>query len=387
MKKVVKKEKRDNSNQKMRDSNFELMRIISMFMIVVTHIIGHGYVVENCDGLTETAVALLKCLLYVHVNSFVLVTGYYQCKGKFKLQKIFSLNNAAWFYGLAIALFIIIFDLYPVSKLNLFRLAIPFQLNGYWFIKMYIYLYCLSPVLNLLISKIDQKYHKNIILVGFILFSIIPTITNRLTFDNDKGFSLPTFVFLYFVGSYFRKYPIDKAKIFETFSKYKQVCIIGAIFVGSIFINFLCFQFGSNLKHGQILGEIGKMITNGVYAYDGPIMKITSVCYFLLFYYLKIQSKFINNIGKLIMGIYLIHEQFLFNDFFYRYFGFDDIYRKSWDAPTDITIFIRIFITAVIVFVGCLIIEWIRQKIFKFIYNRKICCKYRKKFYNFIEAF
>ena len=92
MKKVVKKEKRDNSNQKMRDSNFELMRIISMFMIVVTHIIGHGYVVENCDGLTETAVALLKCLLYVHVNSFVLFTGYYQCKGKFKLQKIFSLN-------------------------------------------------------------------------------------------------------------------------------------------------------------------------------------------------------------------------------------------------------------------------------------------------------
>ena len=30
-----------------RQSNFELLRIIAMFMIVVTHIINHGQVMQN----------------------------------------------------------------------------------------------------------------------------------------------------------------------------------------------------------------------------------------------------------------------------------------------------------------------------------------------------
>ena len=33
-----------------RTSNFELMRIVSMFMIVMGHIIIHGEVLENCQN-------------------------------------------------------------------------------------------------------------------------------------------------------------------------------------------------------------------------------------------------------------------------------------------------------------------------------------------------
>lgn len=372
---------------KLRDSNFELLRCISMFMIVVTHVIVHGYVIEHVNGMTHTVTDLLKCILYVHVNSFILVTGYYQCKGKFKLNKIFQLNNAAWFYGIAIALIIIGFNLYPISKLDMFRLLLPIQLEGYWFIKMYIYLYCLTPVLNLVIDNINQKYHKRIIYVGILLFSIVPTITNKLTFDNDRGFSLPSFVLLYFIGAYFRKYPIDKTKLFEKFSKNKQVVTVALVFIGSVIFNFLLHRFGHSLNHGEIIGEIRKVIVNSTFAYDNPLLLLSSVSYFLLFYYIRFQSKFINNIGKLVLGVYLIHEQFIFNDFFYRYFGFADILGNGWKVSKSLSVFIPMFATSIFIFIVCLIIEWIRQKLFKFIYDRKLSTKLREKFYHFIETF
>ena len=61
--------------KKERDSNFELMRIISMFMIVLWHIIIHGKLIYMTEEATNLIYNLLLCLFVVHVNSFVLVTG------------------------------------------------------------------------------------------------------------------------------------------------------------------------------------------------------------------------------------------------------------------------------------------------------------------------
>ena len=67
-----------------RLSNFELMRIISMFMIVVWHLITRSNILDHCS---ETIYLILKLLQYftiVHVNSFILVTGYFGYKNKFR---------------------------------------------------------------------------------------------------------------------------------------------------------------------------------------------------------------------------------------------------------------------------------------------------------------
>lgn len=42
---------------------------------------------------------------------------------------------------------------------------------------------------------------------------------------------------------------------------------------------------------------------------------------------------------------------------------------------------INVFGTAIIIFIVCSIIEYIRQIIFRFIYKRKLSCKIREKYY------
>ena len=85
-----------------RGSNYELMRIISMFMIVCWHVFLNGANIGSGGENIMTIYYLLRSIMVVHVNSFVLVSGYFQCKSKFKMSKLLSLNNSVWFYKVAI---------------------------------------------------------------------------------------------------------------------------------------------------------------------------------------------------------------------------------------------------------------------------------------------
>ncbi len=75
------------SNESIRQSNFELMRIVSMFMIVLWHMLCQGGVLDATTGIINIFLTFIKAVLVVHVNSFIIVTGYFQCKNKFKFDK------------------------------------------------------------------------------------------------------------------------------------------------------------------------------------------------------------------------------------------------------------------------------------------------------------
>ena len=89
--------------QKVRKSNFELMRIISMVMIIYYHIILHGNILLNSKNIYFTFTnEIIEFLIIVHVNLFMLLTGYFQVDSKFKLSKVFSLLAQTIFYAIII---------------------------------------------------------------------------------------------------------------------------------------------------------------------------------------------------------------------------------------------------------------------------------------------
>ena len=60
---------------KVRQSNFELMRILSMVFIIISHILIHGKVLDNTAGVLHLFFTLLMSFALVHVNSFVLISS------------------------------------------------------------------------------------------------------------------------------------------------------------------------------------------------------------------------------------------------------------------------------------------------------------------------
>jgi surface polysaccharide O-acyltransferase-like enzyme len=90
-----------------RDSNFEFLRIISMFMIIIWHIGIHGissYVdISNfLSGFNEILYYFICSLTVVSVSLYVLISGYFLSKSKkIKLNKLINLfiETSFFFYN------------------------------------------------------------------------------------------------------------------------------------------------------------------------------------------------------------------------------------------------------------------------------------------------
>lgn len=145
--------------KKTRNVNFEIMRILSMLFIIIWHILLWGKVTENCKNPAISLILnFINCIIMVHVNSFILLSGYFQSKSKIKISKIFKLLLQVVFY-----IFIMLIIAIKVGWITDYNIVtfmdnvLPSSVNKYWFIRCYLLMYILSDYLNFFISKMDQK--------------------------------------------------------------------------------------------------------------------------------------------------------------------------------------------------------------------------------------
>lgn len=363
-----------------RNSNYELMRIVSMFMIVVYHIIMHGHVFSNYQN--EGAILVTKFIFFmtvVHVNSFVLVSGYFQCNSKFKQSKLWSIINQSLFYRIVIMSIFILMGLVNLNKVEIFKEVAIIDITEYWFIKTYLFLYCLTPFINKFIEALNKKSYQKLLILLLVLFSIIPTVTGGGTFDNS-GYSLYSFIFLYLVGSYFRKYPLKEMYIFRPMSKRLYQIFMIVIFITACSLNFILTNYMDKISDiNLILGELNSYTGRASIAYSNPLIIIQTIAYFEFFSTLNIKNKIINKIASLTLGVYMIHDNNFVRANIYKWLKIDNgpIYSYKF--------IIYIFAAAVVIYVACSLIEYLRKLLFSFIYKLKISEKVRNKYYQTIN--
>lgn len=366
--------------EKERSSNYELMRIISMIMIVTGHLITHGNMLNNCTNMAiKRILEFIFDTLVIHVNSFILLTGYFQSTNKFKQSKLWSLINSSLFYRAGIMLGLFLLFNVSFDKATIIRKLFILNLDEYWFIKLYIFIYILSPFLNILISKLEQKQYNYLLIIMFTLFSVLPYLTGCKAFDNN-GYTLYNFILLYLIGAYIRKYPIKEWYIFNKIpdNLYKILLYLSFIFI--IIINFSIEQTTNIMRtYSPVYNEIFGGVYNMTRAYSNPFVIIQTVIYFSIFSTLNIKSNFINKLSKLTMGVYLIHDNSMIRYRIYNVFKITPSIQNSYQ------VLLYLIIVTVIIYVVCSIVEYIRQLIFKIIYNFKISQKIRNKYYGFLE--
>lgn len=367
---------------KVRQSNFELMRIISMFMIIVWHIFLYGVNMDTAAPNIKLMFDFFRSILVVHVNSFILVSGYFLTNSSFKMSKLLKLNNAVIFYKVIIFLIFIFLGIAEIDSVSILRNIFPLDLENYWFIRIYMIMYIFSPFYNIFINSISQKTHKKIILIMFCIFSLISTFTNQEAIGNNTvnyGYSIVSFTFLYFIGAYFRKNSIDNTYFGKKYSNsFKQLLFIILFFVLALFnysLHITSIQF---LNHEKLMAYIGKIIYISFNQYDNPIVLLQSICYFFIFYYMNFSNKFINIVSKTVFGIYLIHENVFIRNNMYSLFKFPEFSVSK-------NVFVHIFGAALIIFVFGFIIDFIRQTLFNFIYKLKISKWWRSKYRSYFK--
>lgn len=367
---------------KIRESNFELMRIISMFLIVLFHVLSYSGFLNKATGGMGLLVTFVKSVTLVHVNSFILLCGYFQCKQKLKVRKIISLINATWFYKVLLLAIFIVFGWLTTTpdSTEILKTLLPLDYGIYWFIGNYIVLYLISPILNIIINNTDKIKLRKVIIVLLLIVSGLSLITVDGFYNNNYGRSLSTFILLYFIGAYLRLYPIENSYFMRPFTRTAKRTIWFITLIICALVGTMCFSVSQQLLGlGSVATECGKILDYLFSSYSSPIVLLQTICYFQLFATFTFKNKFINKVATCTIGVYLIHENIHVRENLYNFLKLTGITEVRLQEVA------KLFIIAIIIYIICTIIEMIRQLIFKFIYNTKLSQKNRKIYQEYVK--
>lgn len=299
--------------QQLRNSNIELLRIVSMLMVVVLHFNNNGAntgIVNMPEVLTErlTWGFLVESLCLVAVNCFVLISGYFAIKLKvrsllkFYLQCfIIGLFSYLFYFGLSGG-----FSTWQSAE-GLFTMKIlierllAFTHNGWWFVVSYVGLMLLSPLLN---SAVDNMTRKRF-LHSLILFSIVILYLGwyQKVEVTNYGNSLISFIWIYLLGRY-----IGKHVQIESIRKYRWLWLAGYLISALALFGMIMLRYHFSIEMHYPLD------------YNNPFVVVAAMMLLFFFLSFSFRSKVINGIASSVFAAYLIQES--------CYFGHEWLYPQ-----------------------------------------------------------
>lgn len=192
-----------------RNYGIDLMRIISMFYVIVLHTLGRGGVLGAVQpGSYQYAVAwLLEILAYCAVDIFGVISGYvgYRENGKhIHYAGYLELWLEVVAYGLAVTLLVSILRPELVTGKNFTDMCFPVTNGLYWYFTAYTGLVLFMPVLDFAVRSASVRTLKKLLLVIFIGFSVYGTVFGD-HFGGSKGYSFIWLAILYLIGAIIRK--------------------------------------------------------------------------------------------------------------------------------------------------------------------------------------
>lgn len=280
-----------------RNSAMELLRIISMIMIVFHHFAVHG-------GFSFGTTLSIPHLWYnfiimggkIGVDIFVLISGYFLINNDsktFVVNKIIKFIGQVFFYSVGIFVVCGLTGIIDWSIKSLIKATLPITFSQWWFASTYFVLYLLHPYLNKLLRSIEKPIYQRFLLLLVVCWSIIPTFTTS-SFQSN---SLWWFFTLYSIAGYIRLYGLNRK---FTTKHYFLFYLISSALTYSSSIIFTVF--------GSKWDIFAKHIT---YFYGQEKLTILSVslCLFMCFATLKMNyHKWINMMASATFGVYLIHD-------------------------------------------------------------------------------
>lgn len=290
--------------KKPREANLDLLRIVSMLLIIFLHSIDHSGVLENaesCGAGMFFYVRFTYALCMVCVNIYVMLSGYFMVNSKFRLHKLATLWMEAAFYSFVLKLLFMLIGKEPFSILSLVSCCFPILTGRYWFLTIYVGMYLVSPFLNILIHAMNKRQHGMLNLCLFAIMSLWASLHPAIAgMNSGGGWGLAWFVVMYLAAAWLRLYYAPSGKAIRFFAVFAAIPVLIATVQVVLFM-------GINIPGAGILTAI----IGHWFRYDSAPVYIMTLCLFMGFMNIHIRnerlSKGISSVAPLTLGVYLIH--------------------------------------------------------------------------------
>ena len=350
-----------------RNAGIDLLRVLSMFMVVVLHVSGY----QNYSGtlqqfsLSWYLMSVLDCLIIVAVNCFGLITGYVNSGKKYNLKNIINL----WLQVVCICVLstVAFYFIHPstVTVKDIIYSFLPVYSKQYWYFSAYFLLFFFIPLLNIILRETNKKLLFAVLGMIGVLTGCLASLTKTDIFVLGSGYSTIWLMYLYLLGGAIKKHGLCiriKGK------PIKPYWYLLGFFCVSL-LNFAFAYIRIKLERNYAEAFIGN--------YNFILNTLSAVCLLLFFANLKVKSnKFISILGITSFGVYLIHEQhFIKQEFICGKFTFLQTLNPFVAILTIIGISIAIYVI-------CTVIEYLRQLLFKLLRIPKFTAWIQEKIEN-----
>ncbi|MCR4650614.1 MAG: acyltransferase [Lachnospiraceae bacterium] len=350
-----------------RDSNFELLRILAMCMIVTLHYLTKGLAIE---GLAERGdffnhiCWLIYAFCMSATNVYVLVSGYFLAgrdmgaegyAGRY-IKSLIRFAVTVLFYSYVIVLLMGAFgavDIMSLSAGDKLQIFVPLEYEHYWFATAYIGMYALSPVMAAAVQRLPKRVLASVIVVMLVFFSLVKSVNPYLIPWDRYGYDMYWFICLFLIGGYISRYGD------EDLARIRHWGLWYAVFSVMVFAEEAVFSVVER-KTGSL-----SYFCDMIYSYNHILVLLASISLFMFFRRLSFKSALINLIAPGTFAVYLIHEHICIRFNWYEWLGIGKV-RDSFLA------FPHLLMSVLIVFAFGILADVLRRGIF-------ICFSRKKK--------
>lgn len=278
--------------KKERDSNIELLRLLAMFLVLVVHADFFSLGMPTYDDTVATPANaavrfFFESLSIVCVNVFVLISGWFGIKPSAKSFCNFVFQCLFFLIGIYAVMLAS-----GLATLSLKGVAGCFVLLKWnWFIKSYIGLQILAPVLNAFVSHADKKLFERVLIFFFAFQTIYSWMSGAAVFFED-GYSTMSFIGLYLLARYVKVYQPRYATLPPPVA---FLYIFISITIGLTIVSYFFAWMGV------------PAISSRMFVYVNPLVIMSALSLLLYFNGLKLKSKFINWCAASSFAIFLLH--------------------------------------------------------------------------------
>lgn len=274
---------------KQRQSNFELLRIIAMFMVLILHTEPPAMQQSHIAELWIWNVFHYICI--IAVDLFVFISGYFGIR-----------STPRSFLKFLVPPIVYTITLGALVGEPTWRIP-PFFTSPWWFVNAYFLLMLFAPFLNIVIENTNKKQH-----LFFVLGVSFLNIWQGFLQQQEglvSGFTIVNFINIYVFAQYYKKYGIGISAFQK---KYINLLLFLLLFLVAITVYVVKFH------------AVKYVMLGFVNYYNSPLVLFGAFLVFTTFEKIQLKSSCINWVASSSFSVYLISNFYFFRECWYKPF-------------------------------------------------------------------
>lgn len=279
-----------------RVPGIDVLKIVSILMVSVLHILGQGGILSAASGIQSQVVWAMEAACYCAVNSFAIASGYVQStRSAPNLRRIVTLWLQVVCLTCGITLVFKLLGQAVFDPLTIRKCLLPVLSGDYWYFTAYFVLCFFIPLLNRACAALSNRELRQLtaVIFGLACAGRITGFWGAMDFYRlNGGYSVFWLLLLYLIGAWLRR---DSAVLHRI-----PGWGIALIYVGAVGV--------ARLEH---LADTGLHLLR----YDSPAILLSAAALVALFSRLTVSSSRLRNglrqLSALCFGAYIVQCHWL----------------------------------------------------------------------------